>query len=242
MLLEMDSALQRNANNSQQGRNSLAPRLQSVTMRAHLHHAKGPLMGDIRIEPYEPGMKEAAARVLGRAFTTNPIHIAAIGPDCFAENEALFGVAFDIMRGPMRVALDGDRVVGFVHWVDSSGCQPSGMDKLRLLPMTIRHLGVRRAMRVFTWMAAWADCDPRDPHVHLGPIGVDPDMQGRGAGRLLMEAYCSEVDRAGGTGYLETDRPGNVQFYRQFGFEVTLEREVIGVPNFFMIRPPRSAA
>jgi GNAT superfamily N-acetyltransferase len=211
-------------------------------MRADIHRAKGLLMGDIRIEPYEPGMKEAAARVLGRAFTTNPVNIAAFGPDRFAENEAFFGMAFDVMGGAMRVALDGDRVVGFVHWVDSSGCQPSGMVKLRLLPRMFSRFGLRSTLRLLSWLSAWGKNDPREPHVHLGPIGVDPDAQGRGAGRLLMEAYCSEVDRAGGTGYLETDRPGNVPFYRQFGFEVTLEQEVIGVPNFFMIRPPRSVA
>jgi predicted N-acetyltransferase YhbS len=74
--------------------------------------------------------------------------------------------------------------------------------------------------------------------VHLGPIGVEPDAQGRGIGRLLMERYCTELDASGKAGYLETDRPENVVFYQRFEFETWREISVLGVPNFLMERPP----
>jgi hypothetical protein len=36
------------------------------------------------------------------------------------------------------------------------------------------------------------------------------------------------------TSCLETDRPENVRFYGDFGFETTAEIRVSGVPNFLM--------
>jgi ribosomal protein S18 acetylase RimI-like enzyme len=39
--------------------------------------------------------------------------------------------------------------------------------------------------------------------------------------------------------YLETDKPENVRFYERFGFEVVGEEEVLGVPNWFMLRRAR---
>ena len=51
-----------------------------------------------------------------------------------------------------------------------------------------------------------------------------------------MTLYCEDLDRTAISGYLETDRPENVSFYRRFGFEVTDEIPVLGVPNFLMQR------
>jgi hypothetical protein len=55
-----------------------------------------------------------------------------------------------------------------------------------------------------------------------------------------MEHYCEELDRTGDAGYLETDRPENVNFYRRFGFEVTDEVMVLGIPNYLMWRKAKS--
>ena len=44
---------------------------------------------------------------------------------------------------------------------------------------------------------------------------------------------------AGDVAYLETDKPENVSFYQRFGFEVTEEAQVLGIPNWFMLRRPR---
>ena len=37
--------------------------------------------------------------------------------------------------------------------------------------------------------------------------------------------------------YLETDKYKNVSFYREFGFNIIAEVEVLGVPTWFMSRP-----
>jgi GNAT superfamily N-acetyltransferase len=141
------------------------------------------------------------------------------------------------MKGTRLVAVEALRIVGVVHWVDAPGCQFSGAEKMRMMPGLVTGVGARCAVRVLSWLSAWSADDPADPHVHLGPIGVEPDVQGRGVGRRLMERYCAALDGSGKSGYLETDRPENVAFYRRFEFETVREISVLGVPNVLMERP-----
>jgi hypothetical protein len=54
-----------------------------------------------------------------------------------------------------------------------------------------------------------------------------------------LEYYCELIDRTGEPSYLETERPQNLPIYRKAGFDVTAEREVLGLPNWFMTRPAR---
>jgi ribosomal protein S18 acetylase RimI-like enzyme len=86
------------------------------------------------------------------------------------------------------------------------------------------------------WLGTWSKHDLDERHWHLGPIAVDAPLQGRGIGSNLMRAFCARMDASGEVAYLETDKEINVRFYERFGFEVVGEQEVIGVPNWFMLR------
>ena len=79
--------------------------------------------------------------------------------------------------------------------------------------------------------------DPDEPHVHLGPIGVAPDLQRQGIGTALMQRYVEYIEAEKAAGYLETDRRDNVEFYRKFGFVVQREAIAIGAPTWHMWRP-----
>jgi hypothetical protein len=48
-------------------------------------------------------------------------------------------------------------------------------------------------------------------------------------------------NRTRSPGYLETDRPENVGFYRKFGFDVTGTASIEGVLTYFMRSPKRYA-
>ena len=63
-------------------------------------------------------------------------------------------------------------------------------------------------------------------------------MRGKGVGSRLVADHVEELDAGEETGYLETDKADNVRFYRRFGFEVVAGANVLGVPNWFMVRPP----
>ena len=199
-------------------------------------------MPAIRIEPFEPEMAAEASQVLARAYVTNPLHLAAFGPDQLAKNEAFFRKGLTVMKGPKLVALEGPRIRGLIHWVHSPDCQLSGLEKLRLTPAMISGFGLRAALRVSTWLSTWSKHDPKESHSHLGPIGVEPAAQGRRIGQHLMELYCEELERTEVTGYLETERPQNVSFYRRFGFETTGEVSVLGVRNYLMWREAQSGS
>jgi predicted N-acetyltransferase YhbS len=196
-------------------------------------------MGEIRVEDFRDDLTAAVAVLLARAFVTNPNHEAAFGANQLAVNETFFRAGLPRMTGRKLVAVEDGRVVGLIHWIESPLCQPSDEETRALAPLMLRTFGIRTAWRLRSWLTAWSKHDPREPHVHLGPIGVGPEFQGRGIGGVLMQRYCDHLDRGRHTGYLETDRPEKVAFYRGFGFEVTGELSVLGVPNFVMTRPAR---
>jgi ribosomal protein S18 acetylase RimI-like enzyme len=190
----------------------------------------------IAITSLTPGQEEEAVGLLARAFVTNPLHVAVFGANHTGANEAFFRIGLAVMKGEKRVALEGRRMLGVVHWVDSGKCQVSSGEKLRLVPAMVKGFGLRSAIRVGGWLSVWSKHDPSEHHVHLGPIGVSPEAQGRGIGRQLMERYCDHLDDLGAVGYLETDRPGNVAFYTKFGFQVAGTALIQEVPNYFMRR------
>ena len=194
----------------------------------------------IHIEAFDRSMARDASGVLARAFVTNPLHIAAFGPSELAKNEAFFEIALAVMRGAKRVAMEGSQILGLIHWVRSPDCEFSGLEKLRMAPAMVKGFGVSSALRVSSWFSVWSKHDPREPHSHLGPIGVSPEVQGRHIGRRLMEAYCEDLDQTADAGYLETDRSENVEFYRRFDFDIIHEATVLGVRNYFMWRKPTS--
>jgi ribosomal protein S18 acetylase RimI-like enzyme len=183
---------------------------------------------------------DEAVGVIARGMRDNPLHIAAYGDDparrlhCHAILAAgLFRVAS--AQEPIVATHDG-KIVGVTGAAPPGTCQPSPRQRLALLPSLAR-LGPRTAARVGKWFATWAEHDPDEPHVHLGPLAVDLHLQGQGIGSLIMEEHCRRLDEANLVGYLETDKPENVRFYERFGYEVVGEASVIGVPNWFMRRP-----
>ena len=101
-------------------------------------------------------------------------------------------------------------------------------------------IGVAVAMvadRVIRWNAAWARHAPDEPHEHLGPVSVDEGLRGQGLGSALLLEHVRRLDAIGAVGYLETDRPEAVPFYRRFGYFVVARQTVLGVPCWFLRRP-----
>jgi ribosomal protein S18 acetylase RimI-like enzyme len=191
---------------------------------------------------WRPDLTDATVDLLARAFAKNPIHLAAFGADLVIErNRAFFKVGLSLFRGRRLVVVEGSRILGFMHWVESPGCKFSAGQRLGLVPTMLRGFGIKSTLRVGSWLSAWATNDHDSAHWHFGPIGVDPETQGKGAGRLLMNVFCSALDEGSVLGFLETDQEENVGFYKKFGFEIVKEVEVIGAKTYFMTRVGRMA-
>jgi len=182
---------------------------------------------------------EVAALLAARAMRDNPLQIVAIGQDSERRMRVLHRGFSQLLRldgRPTVGAWDGDRLVGVAATADPGHCQPSTRERLRLAPTFL--MAGRAAPRLGRWMSAWAKFDPARPHSHLGPVAVDPDLQGRGIGSMLLTDYCQRLDQTRMLSYLETDKPENVRLYERFGYEVTAEAKVISVTSWFMTRDP----
>lgn len=193
----------------------------------------------IEVGEMRPSEREDAIAVIARAMSDSPQHVAAFGDDHDRIRRNLtrmFRSLYATVRGqhPLVARLDG-RVVGATNDLRDAGCRPTAIEKLRLAPAVLA-TGPRALPRVGRWLADWERRDPDAPHSHYGPFGVEPRLQGRGIGSLVLGEYTRRLDADRLDAYLETDKPENVALYSRFGFEVTDEGAVLGTPNWFMWR------
>ena len=96
--------------------------------------------------------------------------------------------------------------------------------------------GVADLAAEFADMNVWTSHDPGERHWHVGPIGVHPELQGRGIGKALLGAFLDMADAQSTPAYLETDVDRNVALYERFGFKVIDQEAISGVSNRFMWR------
>jgi ribosomal protein S18 acetylase RimI-like enzyme len=201
-----------------------------------------PESGHIELRALRPEDVPAAVGVLARGMRDNPLHVAAYGEDPARRlrcHGRLMRALFSALTTQQPIcALSRGTVVGVTGVAPVGTCRPTTAQRLRFLP-TMVALGPRTAGLVGRWNTAWAERDPDEPHVHLGPLAVDAHLQGQGIGSLILGEHCERLDCAREVGYLETDKAENVRFYERFGYEVVGEERVIGVPNWYMRREPR---
>jgi ribosomal protein S18 acetylase RimI-like enzyme len=180
-----------------------------------------------------------AISVLSRGMRDNPNNLAAFGRDPIRRERCLrrmFAGLFRVMSSQQPLcALDRDTLVGITGVAPPGSCQPNVAEQARIAP-SILAAGPRSALRVLKWTAAWAERDPTQPHMHLGPLAVEPSLRGRGIGSRILAEHCRRLDEDGQIGYLETDKTENVVLYERFGFRVVGDAQIIGVPNWFMLR------
>ena len=206
--------------------------------------AGGRMSGAVDLERIEVGdtrpdeVAEAVA-VASRAMCTSPLTYAVIGDDPgrrYRHTHRWFTRLYRLAahQRPLVARLDG-RIVASSNDLVRGGCRPRTIDIVRSLP-ALAITGPRAAVRAARWFNDWGRRDPDRPHHHFGPFGVEPELQGRGIGTVLLREYTRRLDEAGEHSYLETEKPQNVALYGRFGYEVIDEDEVLGVPNWFMWR------
>jgi GNAT superfamily N-acetyltransferase len=186
-----------------------------------------------------------AAAVLGRGMRDNPLHQQVFGADPAHRESALrrlFTVvlAQERLKGAILGAFSGETLVGVCGMAQPGRCQPGAREKLSLLRALVPGNSWTSVLAALRWSSAWARHDPPAAHWHLGPVGVERDFQRQGIGTALLAAFAERMDSARTLAYLETDKPVNLPFYERFGFKLTAEAVVVGVPNWFMIRPAAS--
>ncbi|WP_255191199.1 GNAT family N-acetyltransferase [Natronobeatus ordinarius] len=207
----------------------------------------------VTIVPLEEENLPAAARVLAAAFATEAFTVATFDRCTGRIEDALERVVEIRLHAhleasqPVFVATVNDRVVG-VAVVDRPGFTTSRLRILRLLashPVT-----VSRLCRRLDWRGSYHVGQTVSPPDVLPPasytleaIGVDPDAQGEGVGRALLEAVHELVEcDVGASGcYLVTADESNRVLYERFGYETVATKRANDLRAYHLFRPNRNA-
>ena len=207
-------------------------------------------MGYPKIAPLFPGQYPEAASVLGRAFVRDPLIRAIIGDvgdaaECASRMALLFGVVLAEQRHsgqPVLGVLHENRVAAaaIIEQVDRPSSSAATIIRgLGLIPDLIRAGGFNGVIRAISTLAILLKHRPRDPHIYLNVLGVEPDLQRRHFGVALLEDLRAQVamrsDLAGV--YLETATEDNVAYYSHVGYRVIGEMRPLGVRVWRMIQP-----
>jgi GNAT superfamily N-acetyltransferase len=193
----------------------------------------------IEVADTRPDEVAEAVAVAARAMCTSPMAYAVLGDDHdrrYRHTHRFFARLYRLapQQRPLVARFEG-RVVASTNDLVRGSCRARPIDIARSLP-ALALAGPRGAIRIGRWFADWERRDPDRAHAHFGPFGVEPELQGRGIGSLVLREYTRRLDEAGEHSYLETEKPENVALYQRFGFEIVDEAEVLGVPNWFMWR------
>ena len=75
-------------------------------------------------------------------------------------------------------------------------------------------------------------------HWFLLAIGVDPNLQGGGYARTMLDPVLERADRQGLPCYLDTNSENNIGIYRRFGFDPVEKYKSLGNDHWAMVRKP----
>lgn len=189
-----------------------------------------------------------AAQVLGRAFKDDPL-VAAIlkgrpPEERLKHMTALFKVELLVCvhRGNPFALMERDKVLAAAI-IYPPGTYPLPLrEQVRVALKTIGGAGLYgfgRALRAFGNLAKH---HPKDDHCYLQFIGVEPALQGKGMGSTILSHFVQRADDDRRGCYLENPNSRNVPLYQRFGFQILHKEPVIGVPVWFMWRPPSTSA
>src|SRR5215472_7745276 len=184
-----------------------------------------------------------AARLLGRGMRDNPANIRAFGiRDTERRSWALARFFRPVLHGLYQRGLiwgafrDGI-LVGVCGMARPGLCQPSALEKLRVVPSVVFGNPVGTPLRVLRWVGEWARRDPHRAALAPGPSSrrLAPPRP-RKTARVRHSCVHKSRPTWHRQSYLETDKSENVRFYEKFGFTVIAEAEILGIPNWFMMR------
>jgi ribosomal protein S18 acetylase RimI-like enzyme len=182
----------------------------------------------VTLRPLHPHPADiAAARgTLAEAFVDDPLmvwmfpdlrlrpHYIAAWMGVFIEAYAA-GAHIDLL---VDDAAEGQQIVGVAVWRLNDDPLPFA-PLPGLGPLMEAFMGSDRALEVGMGLAAFAEHKPDSTYHYLMFLGVHPQHQGRGLGRLLVGEGQTRARAAGASVYLESTNARNLPFYRSMGLQ-----------------------
>lgn len=195
---------------------------------------------DIQISALTPDDVDEVSWLLADSMCTNPNHMAifkSIELPARQKQQQMFEMVLRSEYNKTIIAKISGKIVAAMSYTTCQHCQMSPIDILLLTPTLIRIFG-RDLIPVLRWRMNWSKHDYKRKHIHFGPLAVRNDFQGMGIGKLLLSHFCTHVDAADDTAYLETDKSENIALYERFGFKIIETDTLFGNQNWFMVRIP----
>jgi ribosomal protein S18 acetylase RimI-like enzyme len=185
-----------------------------------------------------------AAQVLGKAFEDDPVSVAVYKNFSPVKRVRALTADFSvelllcIRKGyPIEVNEDGRIVAAAVIYPPGTYPLPV-LDQWVILFKSILGNGWYDIRGYIEWLNEVDKVHPDKAHFYLEYLGVEPECQGKGFGSSILQHLSAKADEQGVGCYLENANPRNLAFYQRFGFQVIHEKEIIGIPSWFMWRPP----
>lgn len=188
---------------------------------------------DIQVAPLVEEQGDAVAALMGRAFQDDPLFVYACPDPGDRARWLPWMFRWSTWKGFLFGQMLGTtgQLNGVVAAIGPDGGEFTEEDLTRF--------GYRRgrdAVGPGVWdqaiesvNAAFEPADTalhravRDPHWYLDVIAVDPAVQGRGIGGVLVRAVHARADADGMPTVLLTYQPTNLPFYRRHGYAVVCE-------------------
>ena len=174
--------------------------------------------GAVRIRPVGAPELAEVVRLCAAGMCDNPLHVRVFGAD---RAQRLLGLqrffavtsAYVQRHGLLYGAYRGGRLQGVFGLLGPGRCRPAPRDWLRLLAVFRASPSPLGTLALARWLLAWWRHDPPQPHWHLGPLVVVPELQGSGMAIHLIATVAAQLPASQPMAWLETDRLANVRLY-----------------------------
>ena len=201
-----------------------------------------PVASESSVRHVVRGDLDALAGVLARAFDEDPVFCAILPDDAHRRRTlpVLFREWIRLLHLPHpSTSWTTEDLAGAALWSPQGEWDVGFGAILRMGPRMLAAMGTRTVPGLRVLHAIEAP-HPREPHVYLRVLGVEPSSRGRGIGSRLMHPMLAQCDARGQAAYLESSNERNVPLYRRHGFEVTGEIVThLGPKVWLMWRKPR---
>ncbi len=198
----------------------------------------------LQILPVTRQSYRQAAYVLARAFIDDPVTLASFREYTPKQRVKALEVDFSaellecVRRGCPICACESGDIVG-VAAIYPPGAYPlPNWVQWMLLAKSILGNGFYDIRNWMRWLEEVDKIRPTRPHYYLEYLGVDAGFQGRGFGTSILTQLAIKADDEGIGCYLENANPRNIPLYERMGFQIVNQKEIIGIPAWFMWRDP----
>jgi GNAT superfamily N-acetyltransferase len=175
----------------------------------------------------DSGRVQALAPMFGRAFVDEPMTRWPLGSDGDPVRRFTLSFAYFLEAAlPLGLVWEAGEADGAAVWIppgesETWAAHPWSQERI----LALGDDGGARYDAFWDWVAA---NEPTDPAWQLDSIAVEPERQGRGIGRALIEAGLARAREAGTGAFLSTGTAANVAIYGRCGFRVYEEADAPG--------------